>query len=275
MGPDAKPAAAPLAGALALYLAWTAGTWWFEGRIGLLTREDGGIGRIVYALGVNLLLGIVGGIVLLRIRRRPDTPHATTGVGFPGAARSLVASAAGLALGLAFYWLQGAPSRDPTVVGNGFAQVFVVSAAEVIVCWAVVGTACRDALRPRFGRAATPMAASIAAALFGLYHFAHSAPFDTWSMVGFLTVVGLFTGAFFFVSGDAIATLVFHNFLGTFGVVQALVAAHAVDRMATPQWHLLGTAAVTLAVLIAGHVWLRRNGPPRSASVPPAHGAIR
>jgi hypothetical protein len=120
-------------------------------------------------------------------------------------------------------------------VDDVLAQVFVVSAAEIVVCWAVVG----------------------AALLFGLHHFAHSAPFDTWPMVGFLSVVGMFTSAFFFTVRDTLATTVFHNALGTFGVVQALVSAGAAERMQTPQWSLFGTAALTLVVLWAGGVWLR------------------
>jgi len=52
---------------------------------------------------------------------------------------------------------------------------------------------------PRLAVIAAAIAASVA---FGLYHFAHSPPFDTWRMVGLLTVVGFATGAFFFVSRD-------------------------------------------------------------------------
>jgi hypothetical protein len=96
-------------------------------------------------------------------------------------------------------------------------------------------------------------------------------------MVGFLSVVGLFSGAFFFASRDVIATTVFHNFLGTFGVVKALAASGSVERMAAPQWPLIGTAAITLAVLLVGGVWLRHRHQGRmAASIPgPDAGQLR
>ena len=259
MAPNLRTCPTPLGGALLLYATWTAATWYFEGRTGMLVRDDGGVDRVVYALAVNLLLGIGGALLLLRARGvAPNSPTPGT-TGFDRIGRTALGTVAGLALGLAFYWLQGAPSRQSIVVANGFAQVFVVSAAEVMVCWVAVATAWRGALQPRLGRAATAAAMTGAALLFGLYHFAHSAPFNTWPMVGFLSVVGLFTGAFFFASRDAIATIVFHNFLGTYGVVKALVAADTVDRMAVPQWPLIGTAGFTLALLLTGGAWLRHG----------------
>ncbi|MFZ4759567.1 MAG: hypothetical protein ACOYLX_15500 [Burkholderiaceae bacterium] len=254
---EARRPVIPLVAALLLYAVWTAATWWFEGRTGLLTRADAGTDRIIYAFVVNLMLGIGGGLLLLRARAVASDPPRLPNVGFDSVGRAALGTVAGLLLGGVFYWLQGAPSRAVMIVGNGFAQVFVVSAAEIVVCWAVVGTALRDVLSPWLGRAATVVAGAGAALLFGLYHFAHSPPFDTWSMVGFLSVVGMFTSAFFFTVRDTLATTVFHNALGTFGVVQALVSAGAVEHMQTPQWSLFGTAALTLVVLWAGGVWLR------------------
>jgi membrane protease YdiL (CAAX protease family) len=80
-------------------------------------------------------------------------------------------------LGAAVYLLPGAPSGDPIVLVNGFAQVLPVSAAEVLVCWSVVGAALEASWRSR----RTPIlpAALLASALFGLYHLAHSPPFNT------------------------------------------------------------------------------------------------
>jgi hypothetical protein len=74
----------------------------------------------------------------------------------------------GLAFGLTVYVLQGAPSLDPIVVANAFSQVLVVSAAEVVVCWAVVGAAVEAVLRSR-GRAVSIIgAALVASTLLGL-----------------------------------------------------------------------------------------------------------
>jgi membrane protease YdiL (CAAX protease family) len=136
--------------------------------------------------------------------------------------------------------------------------VFVVSVAEVLVCWSLVGATFESVLQPRLGRGAVFVAAVVAAVLFGLYHFAHSAPFNTWAMVGLLAVVGLVTGLFFFVSRDALGTAVFHNFLGTFGVTQALEKAGALGTLEVLQPPLVGTALTTAAVLMVGYKLVQR-----------------
>jgi len=245
--------------ALAMYALWTAGTWFFEGRIETLLRPDATADRLIYALAVNLLLGIVGSVLLLGwLGRRPDAPGPERS-GFGSWTRTVMCTTIGFALGLATYVGQGASSLDPVVVTNAFAQVFVVSVAEVIVCWALVGAAVEAALAPRFGRASTVCAALMSAVLFGAYHFAHSTPFNTWSMVALLSVVGLVTGAFFFLSRDVLGTAVFHNFLGTFGVTQALAATGGLATLEAIQVPLVGTALTTTAVLIAGYWWVRRR----------------
>jgi hypothetical protein len=246
--------------ALGLYAVWTVATWLFEGRIRTLLRPEATGDRIVYAFVVNLLLGVGLTVALVRAWVRSGALDAGR-CGWRLGPRCALAAAAGLALGGLAYIAQGAPSRHPVVVANAYAQVFVVSAAEVAVCWGAVGIAVEAA----FGRRsllATGVAMLVASALFGLYHFAHSPPFDTWPMVGLLSVVGLATGAFFFVSRDLLGTALFHNFLGTFGVVQALAGAGAVATLEQWQPPLLFTAALTLAVLAAGYALVGRAGTP-------------
>ncbi len=240
----------PVRHALLFFIAWTAATWFFEGRISTLLRPDAVIDRIVYALVVNLLFGVAGALWLLRRYR----DHSNGAIGFPAATRTAISVAAGLVLGFGSYVAQGAPSLDPIVVTNAFAQVFVVSAAEVMVCWALVGTGVLQAARARGPKRAVVVAALAASVLFGLYHYAHSAPFNTLPMVLLLTVVGLVTSVFFFISRDVAGTIVFHNFLGTFGVVQALTRADALAPLERLQPPLLATAALTAAVLAGGYV---------------------
>lgn len=144
-----------------------------------------------------------------------------------------------MALGVSFLWLRGMPSIDLTVVVNAFSQVLVVSVAEIVVCWCLVATAVKHSLLHRGPAFATILAALVASALFGLYHFAHSPPFNTWPMVAVLFTVGLATSAFFFVSRDAAGTLVFHNVLATFGVLRALADASALESFQTLQPALL------------------------------------
>jgi hypothetical protein len=104
--------------------------------------------------------------------------------------------------------------------------VLVVSIAEVVVCWALFGAVLRNAL----GSGSVPVAIAVvsAAAAFGVYHFAHSPPFNTPGMVLLLSGVGVATGIFFFLGGDLYSTVVLHNTFAIRGVVQALAAIAAV-----------------------------------------------
>ncbi|WBY02326.1 hypothetical protein PE066_01995 [Ramlibacter tataouinensis] len=243
--------------AVGAFALWTAATWLLEGRIEALRRPDAALDRAIYALVANLLIGLALGMLILR-RWRDDSMDPGRS-GFGSGRRSAAWIAVGAVAGLAFYRIQGTPSTHPVVILNAFAQVFVVSAAEVLVCWALVGRAVEAALGSRGRATALAVAAIVASLSFGIYHFAHSPPFNTWRMVALLSVVGLATSAFFFLSRDVAGTIVFHNFLGTFGVVQALRAAGSLAAFEQPQPALLMTAVVTSAVLAGGYYWLRRD----------------
>ncbi len=257
-GPVPMSQRLPIAAAALVYLVWTFLTWWFEGRIATLLRPDATVDRAVYALVVNLGVGVVGAILVLRLTARSRARVTAAGLG-PGKPRP-VAVATGLALGLAGYAGLGAPTLDPLVLLNAYAQVFVVSAAEILVCFALPAAALA-AFRPQAGWAHRVGLVAVSALLFGVYHVAHSPPFDEIGMIAFLTLVGLVTGTFFVLSRDAYATLLFHNFMGTLGVTQALAAAGRLDGLETLQWPLVGTAALTLlAALGLDAALLRRSG---------------
>jgi hypothetical protein len=142
------------------------------------------------------------------------------------------------------------------ILANAFAQVLVVSIAEVVVCWAVFGAVLRNALGSGFVSAA--IAVVSAALAFGLYHFAHSPPFNTLSMVLLLSTVGVTTGIFFFLGGDLYSTIVLHNAFAIRGVIQALDESRNLDRFASPQLPLIATAIVAVVVLVIADVVLIR-----------------
>jgi hypothetical protein len=132
----------------------------------------------------------------------------------------------------------------------------VVSLAEVLVCWAVLGSVSESLLQDRRRWVSAILAAVIASVVFGVYHFAHRSQFNTAGSVGLLTVIGLLTSAFFCVSRDVYGTGTFHNFLGIFGVIRALEASGnlvSFERRVIP---LFVMAVVAIAVLIVAHARL-------------------
>lgn len=237
---------APLA-ALLLYALWAFATWFLEGRVETLLRPEATSDRAIYAVVANITVGTGLALLLLHALVRGGAMKLKAS-GFGAGVPSLLKLAIAFLLGFGLYGLQGAPSLNPAVLINAFSQVLVVSVAEVIVCWALVGASLEAALRGRL-RLPWLAAAVTASILFGLYHLAHSAPFNSLPMVFLLTAVGFVTSAFFFATRDVYATIVFHNFLGMFGVVQALAARGGLETLAAPQWHLIVTAAAALAVV--------------------------
>jgi hypothetical protein len=170
---------------IGLWILWTVSAWWFEGRIETLRRPDAVADRLIYTVVVNILIGVVVVAFVLRRLLAGDT-LSTARIGFGPRRRTAICIAVGITLGLALFFGQGAPSTDPVVVLNAYAQVFVVSMAEVKVCWALVGgTVALGIEGPSW--AAIPVAIVVASLLFGVYHFAYSAPFNTLGMVIFLS----------------------------------------------------------------------------------------
>lgn len=239
----------PLSVMIVVYLAWAAATYLLEGLPQTLLRPEAAGLRVLYAVVANLIVGLGGsGLMLAELARRWAVPAATAG--FRTVRQTLLSVVAAAALGTVAYAVQSPPPRPLAVLINGFAQVLPVSAAEVIVCWALT-TAAIAAARPAIsaGRARA-LALAPASVLFGLYHVAHSAPFNTPGMIVLLTGVGLLTGTFYLCTGEIIGTLVFHNFLALFGVLDVLDRSGRTPVYQHVQLPLVLTAAAALAVIV-------------------------
>jgi hypothetical protein len=253
--------------AIGLYLLWVLVTYLLEGRIHTLLRPEAMGARLSYALVANVLIGIGGSALVIRFLSRAGTVS-TLQAGFRGLAHAVIAVAVGVAIGFAFYALQGAPSWKPVVLINAYAQVLVGSIAEILVCWAVVGSVSQALLRDRGRWVSLILAAIIASVLFGVYHFAHSPPFNTVPVVVFLSAIGLVTSLFYFVSRDVYGTIAFHNFLGILGVMRALEASGNLSSFERPIVPLLVMAVIAVALLIATHVfWINPRAAPTSRRV--------
>lgn len=237
--------------AVGTYAAWTALTWVLEGRIRTLLRPDATIDRLVYTGLANV---VVGTVLALWVARAFVASGFTSRaeLGFRLSPHSLAAVFLAAALGVAQYVAQQPASTDPVVALNVFAQVLPVSIAELVVCWVLVGGSVAALLRRRGrdGRVSDGVALLVASAFFGVYHFAHSPPFNSPEMVGLLTVVSVGTGLFYFVGRSAYGALVFHNFLALVGVVASLADAGRLGAYQEPLAPLLATALVALAALV-------------------------
>jgi hypothetical protein len=239
---------------LALYLLWVLATYLLEGRVLTLQRPEATVARLVYALVANGLIGIGGAALVVRALSdmRVISPRQA---GFRRPGHAILAIVVGAVFGFILYAVQGPPTFNPVVITNAFAQVLVVSVAEVLVCWAVVGSVSESLLQGRGRWIAGVFAAIIASVLFGIYHFAHSPPFNTPGFVALLTVIGLVTSLFYFLSRDVYGTIVFHNFAGIFGVIQALRSSGGLASFERPVASVLVTAVVAVALLIIVHVY--------------------
>jgi len=257
--------------ALGTYATWTAITWLLEGRIQTLLRPEAVTDRFVYTGVANVFVGTI--LALLLVREFVDSEFTSrTALGFRSIPRTLVAVLLAGVVGFALYALQQPPTTDPVVVMNVFAQVLPVSIAEVVVCWVVVGGSVAAFLRSHgLNRyLARGSALVLSSVLFGVYHFAHSPPFNSIEMVGLLTVVGVGTGLIYFVGGSFYGALIFHNFMALFGIVSSLADAGQLGTYQQPLVPLLVTALVTLVILVGMERLLVRRSIPSEAGAAPA-----
>lgn len=238
--------------AIGAYGAWTAITWLLEGRIQTLLRPDAVADRLLYTSVANVLVGTVLSLVLVRefVAAGFTTREQ---LGLRSLRRTLTAVIFAGLLGIGLYVFQQPPTADPIVVLNVFAQVLPVSIAELVVCWALVGGSVAALLRHhRLNPAlADGIALVISAVLFGVYHFAHSPPFNTAEMVGILTIVGIGTGLIYFVGGAFYGALVFHNCMALFGIISSLAVSGQLNTYQEPRVALIATAIVSFVLLVA------------------------
>jgi hypothetical protein len=230
-------------------------TYLLEARRGTFLQPDT-TSRFVYTVVANVLVGTIGAALVIRaVVRRAELPHVTT-YGIVEPRRILVLVAVAAVVAGAFLIAQQLPTADPVILVNASAQVLVVSIAEVVVCWALFGTILRNVLGRGFVSAGIAVVSGALA--FGVYHLAHSPPFNSPSMVLLLSGVGLATGLFFFLGGDLYSTIVLHNAFAIRGVTQALGESGALDRYASPQLPLIATAIAAVVVLVIADVVLIR-----------------
>ena len=244
--------------AFSVFLLWMLLTFLLEGFRLTLQRPDAILDRLLYTFVANIIVGTVLVVFVLRYLKKSFV-FDKENFGFRTMKNTLITSLLGGIAGFAFFILQNPPSLNPVVIINAYCQVFVVSLAEILVCWVLLGSIMEKELKSTNKYLAMTGAILVSSGAFGIYHFAHSPPFNTVQMVVFLTLIGFITSIFYFTVKNVYATVIFHNFLGIQGVISALNASGNLATYMAPQIPLFITALVALVVLIATDLyWMRK-----------------
>ncbi|HET7147197.1 MAG TPA: CPBP family glutamic-type intramembrane protease [Candidatus Nitrosopolaris sp.] len=258
--------AKPILISLYVYVVWSIVTYLLEGRIHLLQRADV-VGRIEYVVIANMVIGTVLAIWLLRYYHISSDFISTRKLGFQSVNRRFwVVVGIASVIGFVLFIFQGPVSLNPVVISNVFAQTLPTSIAEVVVCWVVVGASIESQVlakgKHEFGNGkmtknitAAIIGAVVATILFGVYHFAHSPPFNQANTVLFLMIPGALTGVVFFVGRNIYAALIFHNFQALFGVMRSI----DITSYTHPIYPLLIMGLVSILILIAADVFFARR----------------
>lgn len=211
--------------AITVYLVWTFATYLFEGRVNLLHRDDP-LGRFEYSVIVNTIIGTVVAILTIKPTIIASGQLSLSQIGFRSVKNTAVLVAVAGTIGFLLFVIQGPASLNPIVISNVFSQTLPTSIAEVVVCWAVIGASMESFSKNRLGKKLSVIVGIIISTVFfGVYHFAHSEPFNQISMVMILMLPGLLTSIVYFVGRNIYATVVFHNFQALFGVLASVEVA--------------------------------------------------
>jgi membrane protease YdiL (CAAX protease family) len=237
-----------------VYIIWVTVTYFLEGRIHTLLRPEASFDRAIYAIVANLLVGIIIAAVIIRSSLKSGAVTLPQ-LGFRSIKRTIAAVIVAGIIGSLYFILQGSPSSNPVVILNVYSQVMVVSVAEIVVCWAVLGTIFESVIKEKSKLASIVVGIIVASFSFGFYHYAHSPPFNTLNMVLFMSLIGVITSLVYFLGRDIYATIVFHNFMGTLGVMQAA----DLTALTEPAYPLIIMAIISLLILIGVHITLSRS----------------
>jgi hypothetical protein len=171
-------------------------------------------------------------------------------------------------IGLLLFMVQQPSSLNPIIIMNIFAQTLPTSIAEVVICWVLIGVSFESYLLAKKrsiyidkgNRIIYIILASVTAAFFfGLYHFAHSEPFNQLRMVLFLMLPGLLTSAFYFGVRDLYATVIFHNFQATYGVMGSIGSMNTIGSLLQASYPIITLSIVSILVLVLLDLFIIRR----------------
>jgi hypothetical protein len=239
--------------ALSVYLIWVAATYILEGRIHLFQKIDP-IGRTTYVVIANIAIGTILSAIAIRYLLKAQLLKSEQ----LGLSRSRLRTAAIIASaaagGLVLFMLQNPRTTEPIIVFNVFMQALPVSIAEVMVCWALIGSSCESLAKNKNKRrfvSSILVGAVAASVLFGVYHYAHSPPFNQTSVVLFLMLPSIATAVTYFLGRDIYAAVIVQNFMGIFGVIAELPNLEVFRQPMVPLYALSAVSVAALVISIS------------------------
>src|SRR5215203_2555350 len=242
--------------ALSIYIIWVVATYLLEGRILLFQKVDP-IGRMTYVVIANIAIGTVLSAIAIRYLLKAQLVKPEQLGLNKSQLRTAAVIASAAAGGLALFMLQSPRTLEPIVVFNVFMQALPVSIAEVMVCWALIGSTFESLARRRFGKVASIVIGAVTASmLFGVYHYAHSPPFNETTVVLFLMLPSIATAVTYFLGRNIYAAIIVQNFMGIFGIIANLPA---LEPFRQPMIFIYILTAVSVAALAVSVSWILRR----------------
>ena len=261
--------------ALSIYIIWVAATYILEGRIHLFQEVDP-IGRMTYVIIANIAIGIVLSAMAIRYLLKAQLLKPEQLGLSKSRLRTVAIIASAAAGGLALFMLQNPRTLEPIVVFNAFMQVLPVSVAEVMVCWALIGSSFESLAKNNNnnkGRIVLSVIVGAVAAsvLFGVYHYAHSPPFNQTSVVLFLMLPSIATAVTFFLGRDIYAAVIVQNFMGIVGVLAGLPNLEVYRQPMVPIYALTAVSVAALIISLSMTLkktekWIQNSSEQRVAS---------
>jgi ABC-type uncharacterized transport system permease subunit len=129
-----------------------------------------------------------------------------------------------------------------------------------MVCWALIGSSFESVTKNQNKEGAVSsilIGAVTASVLFGVYHYAHSPPFNQTSIVLFLMLPSIATAVTYFLGRDIYAAVIAQNFMGIFGVIANLPALEPFRQPMVPIYALSAVSVTTLVISVS--VTLKRS----------------
>ena len=163
--------------AFLVYVLWVVVTYLSEGRILTLLRPGAVLDRMIYTVASNIIIGTILGLWVVR-KAAEGKILSLDSAGFRPPGRTIIAVVLAGILGFVLLLLLKPVSLNPIILVNVYAQVFTVTIAEITICWAAIGSSVEGFFSGR-GRIPALTGGIVAASLlFGVYHIAHSPPFN-------------------------------------------------------------------------------------------------